>query len=189
MAKPVIPNYGRKAFMPNTLPNFHFISDRNVALDTPLKWVGKTQTFVVPRGFVSDFATVPKFLWWMFGPTGKYTAAAILHDWLCTMLWTLHPPASARDTDGIFRRRCKELGVDFMSRWLLWTGVRWGALFNPKRREGWWRDAHLVVVWTIVALVPVLIATTGVAVAWLLFLPLRLVFLFIRWIARMVRLR
>jgi hypothetical protein len=164
MAKPVIPNYGRKTFIPNTLPNFHFISDRQVALDSPLKWVGKTETFIVPRGFVSDFATIPKFLWWLFGPTGAYTAAAILHDWLCTMLATRVPPASARDTDGIFRRRCKELGVDFVSRWLLWTGVRWGALFNAKRRAGWHRDAPLVIIWSVLALVPVLIATVGVLV-------------------------
>jgi hypothetical protein len=164
MAKPVIPNYGRKSFVPNTLPNFHFISDYQIALDSPLKWVGKTETFIVPKGFVSDFATVPKFLWWLFGPTGKYTAAAILHDWLCTLLGTRCPPASARDTDGIFRRRCKELGVDYVSRWLLWTGVRWGALFNEKRRAGWWRDAPLVIVWSVLALVPVLIATVGVLV-------------------------
>lgn len=158
------------------LPNFHFIDAKNVALDSPLVYVGKRQTFTVPRGFVSDFATIPKFLWWLLGPTGKYTAAAILHDYFCKLLWMRNSPVTGRDADGLFRRTCRELGVDPLSRYLLWTGVRWGALFNERRREGWWRDLPLVAAFSVVALVPVGLATVGIVIAYLILLP-------IRWIA------
>lgn len=157
----------RQTFVPNTLPNFHFISDYQVALDSSLTWVGLSQTFIVPKGYISDFATIPKFLWWLFGPTGKYTAAAILHDWLCTQLSMKQSPVTAREVDAIFRRRCKELGVDYVSRRLLWTGVRWGALFNERRRAGWWRDAPAVMYWSAVAFAPVLVACVGILVAYL----------------------
>lgn len=36
----------------------------------------------VATGFVTDFASTPWFIWWMFPPWGKYGQAAVLHDWL-----------------------------------------------------------------------------------------------------------
>lgn len=36
----------------------------------------------VPSGFVSDGATVPRFLWSVFPPVGRYFAAAVVHDYL-----------------------------------------------------------------------------------------------------------
>lgn len=38
----------------------------------------------VPNGFISDGASIPKFLWSIVGSpwSGKYTQAAVLHDWL-----------------------------------------------------------------------------------------------------------
>lgn len=38
---------------------------------------------VVPEGFVSDGASVPKFLHWLIKPWGKHGQAAVLHDFLC----------------------------------------------------------------------------------------------------------
>lgn len=36
----------------------------------------------VPRGFVTDLASVPRPFWSVVGPTGKHGQAAIFHDWL-----------------------------------------------------------------------------------------------------------
>jgi hypothetical protein len=36
----------------------------------------------VPRGFVTDLATIPVYFWWAIKPTGRHGHAAILHDWL-----------------------------------------------------------------------------------------------------------
>jgi hypothetical protein len=83
----------------------------------------------------------------------------VLHDWLIVRAI----PAgfvSSRDADGIFRRVLREQGVPFVKRWLMWTGVRWGALFNPPRRAGWLRDLPLVLIWTLLAL-PVVLPALG----------------------------
>ena len=36
----------------------------------------------VPCSFMSDGASVPRFLWWLFSPTGNHFTASILHDYL-----------------------------------------------------------------------------------------------------------
>ena len=59
---------------------------------------------------------------------------------------------SAVDADGLFRRSMRELGVPPVMRWLMWTGVRWGALGNPVRRKGWWRTGAGVLLLTALAL-------------------------------------
>jgi hypothetical protein len=120
-------------------------------LAVPLIWTGtKGDRFVVPTGFVTDFATVPRFLHWLVSPYGAYTRAAVLHDWLLTELagWSraveadpgkpplYDPPADSCDCDGIFRRVMQDLGVGWPTRWIMWTGVRWAALFNSRRAYG-----------------------------------------------------
>ncbi len=37
---------------------------------------------VVPVGFITDFASVPRLFWWLVSPWGKYGKAAIVHDFL-----------------------------------------------------------------------------------------------------------
>lgn len=102
----------------------------------PLVYRGKRQTFVVPAGSVTDFATVPRVVVWLIPRFGRYTLPAILHDWLVTE-GLEQRLLTSRDADGIFRRSMRELGVPVVRRWLMWTGVRWGALANPRRRRGW----------------------------------------------------
>ena len=40
---------------------------------------------VVPKGFVTDFASVPQPLWSLLSPHGQYSRAAVVHDYL---YWT-----------------------------------------------------------------------------------------------------
>lgn len=125
-------------------------------LTRALVWTGtKGDTFTVPAGFVTDFATVPRFLHWIVLPYGAYTRAAVLHDWLLTELATWveewgtpagrdmenpdrlkWPPANSRDCDGIFRRVMQDLGVPWAKRWTMWAAVRWAGLFNSRRAYG-----------------------------------------------------
>lgn len=128
----------------------------------PLIWTGtEGDTFTVPVGFVTDFATVPRFLIWKVRPYGPYTRAAVLHDWLLVELagWTRRhrgnvvkapmdgsddqPPATSREIDGIFRRAMEDLGVSWVTRWQMWAAVRLASCFNPRRAYGrqFWRDA------------------------------------------------
>jgi len=43
---------------------------------------GKYVFINVPQGFITDFASVPRFLWSIFPPWDKYGKAAVLHDYL-----------------------------------------------------------------------------------------------------------
>lgn len=38
----------------------------------------------IETGFVTDGATIPRFLWWLLPPTGEYSQCTTLHDKLCT---------------------------------------------------------------------------------------------------------
>lgn len=120
----------------------------------PLAWHGERDTFTVPAGFVTDFASVPRFLHWLVLPYGAYTRAAVLHDWLLTELaeWVREgranvvirpldgsrdqPLANSRDADGIFRRAMRDLGVSWAKRWAMWAAVRLASLFSPYRAYG-----------------------------------------------------
>lgn len=81
--------------------------------------------FTVPEGFDTDFASVPRVFTWLLPRYGRWTQAAILHDFL----WSLarRGEISKFDADGIFNRAMRELGVPFLRRWIMWTAVRWAA--------------------------------------------------------------
>jgi hypothetical protein len=116
----------------------------------PLVYRGRQDTFVVPAGFRTDFASVPRVVVWLIPRFGRYTPAAVLHDWLVTT--GLDTGAvSSRDADGIFRRVLREQDVPPVRRWLMWCGVRWGATLSPRRRPGWWRDALRVLALSLAA--------------------------------------
>ena len=68
----------------------------------PLVYRGKRDLFVVPAGFPTDFATVPRVVVWLVPPFGRYTAAAILHDWLVTA-GIASGVVTGREADGVFR--------------------------------------------------------------------------------------
>ena len=101
------------------------ISDERWELVEPVTYEGNTDTFVVPAGFETDFASVPRVFVWLLPRYGKYTKAAILHDWLCARVRA--GTFDRADADGLFRRSMRELGVPFVRRWMMWAAVRWGA--------------------------------------------------------------
>lgn len=105
-----------------------------------LVYQGRRDRFVVPAGFRTDFATVPRPVTWLIPRFGAYTLAAILHDWLVTEGLRTRAVTS-RQADGIFRRVLRESGVPVLRRWLMWAGVRWGALAHERRRSGWLSSA------------------------------------------------
>ncbi|WP_131769358.1 DUF1353 domain-containing protein [Candidatus Protofrankia californiensis] len=95
------------------------IDDVRWRLLEPVIYEGKEQVFTVPKGFGTDFASVPRFLTWLVPTYGRYTKAAVLHDWL----WKLADAGDfdRADADGIFRRAMRELDVAFLRRWLMWA--------------------------------------------------------------------
>jgi hypothetical protein len=122
-------------FEPGPLTVRRVDADRWTLVDA-LVYRGRSQQFVVPAGFRTDFATVPRVVAWLVPRFGTYTLAAILHDWLCTE-GIRSGAVTSREADGIFRRVMRESGVPVLRRWLMWAGVRWGALADARRRSGW----------------------------------------------------
>lgn len=123
---------------------------------------GKDDHWVIPAEFKTDFATIPAIVSWAIPKLGAYTQAAIVHDYFCSV-GIQSGEISARDTDAVFRRIMREGNVDVVTRWLVWTGVRWGALFNPVRRPGWHRDAPAVLGISLLA-APVVVPASVLAI-------------------------
>ncbi|TYP88453.1 DUF1353 domain-containing protein [Blastococcus xanthinilyticus] len=143
------------------------LDDEWWAVVEPLVYHGARDRFVVPAGFPTDFATVPRVVVWLVPRFGRYTAAAILHDWLCTV-GIASGAVTAREADGLFRRVMRESGVPVVRRWLMWCAVRWGAFGDPVRGAGWWRSAPGVLAISLLAapvvLPPALVITVALAV-------------------------
>ena len=98
-----------------------------------LVYKGNRDEFEVPVDSETDFASVPDMFQWLIRPTGQYTKAAVLHDYL----WRhRHDDVSYHDADGIFRRAMSELGVPLLRRWLMWSAVRWASLWKSRFKDG-----------------------------------------------------
>ena len=73
----------------------------------------------IPAGTVTDLASVPRLLWAIFPPNGRYAKAAIVHDFLYanamgTKAWA----------DGVFLDAMTVLGVPVWRRTLMYWAVR-----------------------------------------------------------------
>jgi hypothetical protein len=59
------------------------IADNQYILLNNYKAFDGTRMYTVPKGFVTDFASIPRFLWPLFNPNEfKVIPPAILHDYL-----------------------------------------------------------------------------------------------------------
>jgi len=150
----------------------------------PLTYQGRDEPFVVPAGFETDFASVPRAFTWLIPRYGRYTKAAILHDFLSQQAaagkfaWV--------DADGIFRRTMRELGVPILRRWLMWAAVRLRSIVEFAPSSLWKQGAGpfiALVVITVLGMaflaVPAVVVTAWMLVFALLealaYLPARLV--------------
>ena len=70
-----------------------------------LLYVETIQGFKVPRGFTTDGATVPRFLWPIFPPISSYLEATVVHDYL------IDTGVNRYEADKIFRLACIEYDV------------------------------------------------------------------------------
>lgn len=66
-----------------------------------------TPFITVPKGFRSDGASVPRPLWWFLSPAGELFEAAILHDYLYNITWTIK-----RNADNAFRDTALSYGAN-----------------------------------------------------------------------------
>lgn len=102
-------------------------------LEQPLVYevgaLGSGRVITVPVGFVTDGASVPRPLWAVLPVWGRYSRAAVVHDYLCRLLarGLPHPQApTRRAADAIFAEAMTACGVGPLTRRVLWFGARLG---------------------------------------------------------------
>lgn len=81
--------------------------------------VGPVDFIRVPKGFETDFASVPRALWAVVPPLGRYAKAAVIHDWLY-----YRQDRSRKEADLIFFEAMRVLGVGRARRNSMYWAVR-----------------------------------------------------------------
>lgn len=97
----------------------------------------KTSYCTVPRGFITDLASVPRFLWTIIPPFGRYSQAAVVHDFLYEI-----PEYPRKEADRIFYIMMLEYGTyPWKARVMYWAVRVFGgfcrriSLKNRARRD------------------------------------------------------
>lgn len=100
----------------------------------PLHWeIGSSGvSIVVPTGFVHDKASIPQALWTILPKNGRYTRAAVVHDYL---YWTQQ--CTREQADNLLMIAMKESDVGWLTRRAVYRGVRvgGGAAWQNNRTE------------------------------------------------------
>jgi Protein of unknown function (DUF1353) len=102
----------------------------------------------VPKGFVTDLASIPRPLWSVYPPDGPWVKAAVIHDFLYFTqgdgIWFKHggvaraKPYERREADDIFREAMVDRGIGGVDRSAIWAAVRvaGGKAWRRPRRGG-----------------------------------------------------
>lgn len=103
----------------------------------PINWKSELEDgleVTVPKGFVTDFASIPRVFWSALRPDGEYTWAAVIHDYLYATQTT-----SRAEADNAFKQVMKEFEIDDKTITIIYKAVRLGGQSawdeNRKQRE------------------------------------------------------
>lgn len=100
--------------------------DRIYYLEKEIRWIPdpsqNAPAVVVPAGFVTDLASIPRVFWSLLPPDGAYTFPAIIHDYL---YWTqIHPRETA---DYVLRYGMEDMKVSSAIVLAIYNAVRLGG--------------------------------------------------------------
>lgn len=86
----------------------------------------------VPRGFLTDFASTPRFLWPFYPPDGPWQQAAVVHDVLYR-----EGEWNRAMSDSLFLRAMELLPVPAYRRWIFYLVLRLagGAAWRENARK------------------------------------------------------
>jgi Protein of unknown function (DUF1353) len=118
-------------------PTFYIFVDMDYfALLSRVSWIPtayQSEEVIVPKGFITDFASVPRLFWSMLPPIGRYGYAALFHDWV---YWD--QKLDRRQADRIFKETMEELSVSFYVVFVMYWAVRlfgWAAWRGHKKAK------------------------------------------------------
>lgn len=105
--------------------------------------VTRIKTFLVPKGWEFDGASIPEIFWDTIGrPTDKkFLFPAMVHDWLYSIRW------NRKISDDAFRDLLEEEGVWCAKASLMWAAVRLGghAIYAGDSSPIWGRVRKLLI--------------------------------------------
>ena len=105
----------------------HWFPDLFYGLLDPISWrpnpgEPKLAPVHVPKGFVSDLASIPRAFYTAFRPDGRYAYAAVIHDYL---YW--NQEIAREDADTVFKLCMQDFQVPTPSVTTIYYGVRGGG--------------------------------------------------------------
>jgi hypothetical protein len=110
-------------------------------LDAASSYKTKTLgTSTVKRGFVFDFASVPRAFWWLYPPAGlsgnPYGVAALFHDWLCAHRKIGNKEITFSQANSVFLEIMLYLDVRVTMAYTMYYAVQspWGWWLWKKRK-------------------------------------------------------
>jgi hypothetical protein len=85
---------------------------------------------IVPKGFVTDFASIPRPLWALVGgpADGRYRKIAVIHDYL----YRTKGLATRKQADDVLLEGMKFSGCSWWQRTIIYSGVRVGGSSSYK---------------------------------------------------------
>ncbi|CAN2327252.1 DUF1353 domain-containing protein [Fusobacterium sp. oral taxon C10] len=96
------------------------------------------------RGFITDGASVPHSLQWLYNPYGKYIKAAVVHDYL----YSIYNNTGINRTlaDKIFNFIMKETGIDNRTRRRFYIAVKYfgETSWKPKLENEGYKDQAII---------------------------------------------
>jgi hypothetical protein len=83
---------------------------------------------VVPKGYITNFGTIPRFCYWVITPA-EMREAAVVHDFLCNEDFTimeqpLFSGVPRRVADAILYDHLRRIGIDIVRANLIYAAVR-----------------------------------------------------------------
>lgn len=98
----------------------------------------------VPKSFITDGASVPKSLQWLYNSYGKYINAAVVHDYL----YSCYNNTGINRTlaDKIFKHIMKETGVDDRTIRRFYAAVKYFGVtsWKPKLQNEGYKDRAII---------------------------------------------
>lgn len=98
----------------------------------------------VPKSFITDGASVPHSLQWLYNPFGRYIKAAVIHDFL----YSCYNNTGINRTlsDKIFRHIMQETGIDSRTVRRFYTAVKYfgTASWKAKLQNEGYKDRAII---------------------------------------------
>lgn len=101
---------------------------RTFELTKPIVIHSRGHRIEVPIGFLTDFASVPRFFWRIFPPWDTHRLSAVVHDYLC-----VSSEVPRKEADLIFLDLMQRQGVSWWKRTVMYRAVRTYAVLTRKK--------------------------------------------------------